>query len=178
MASEPFIGEIMIFGFDFPPRGYASCSGQLLSISSNTALFSILGTTYGGDGRVTFGLPDLRGRAANGQGQGPGLSPKTLGEVSGQENVTLISTQMASHNHIVSCNNGDGDKSTPVGNVFAGPGADRDLYWYNNGNTGSPATMAPNALGNTGGNQPHNNMMPYLAVNFCIALQGVFPARN
>jgi microcystin-dependent protein len=178
MATEPFIGEIMIFGFNFAPKGYATCSGQILSIAQNTALFSILGTTYGGNGQTTFGLPDLRSRGANGMGQGPGLSNYSLGQVGGETSVTIGINEMAAHNHLVQCNSGDGDQSSPVNNVFAGPGAERDLFWYNNGNTGSPANMAATAVGNAGGNQPHNNLMPYLVVNFCIAVQGIFPSRN
>jgi microcystin-dependent protein len=168
----------MIFGFNFAPVGYATCSGQILPIAQNTALFSILGTTYGGNGQTTFALPDLSSRAANGMGQGPGLSNYSLGQVSGEVSVTLNSTQMAAHNHLVNCNNSDGDKSSPVSNFFAGPSADKDLVSYNNGAAGNPSNMAATAVGITGSGQPHNNLMPYLGVNFCIALQGIFPARN
>jgi microcystin-dependent protein len=178
MATSPFIGEIIIGGFNFAPVGYTLCNGQLLSIAQNTALFSILGTTYGGNGTTNFGLPDLRGRAANGMGQGPGLSNYQLGQASGTENVTLTIQQIPAHNHSVNSNNGDGTAATPVNNFFAGPGADRDLYWYNAANTGSTVNMNPASVGNAGNNQPHNNIMPYQVLNFCIAVQGIFPSRN
>lgn len=178
MATEPFIGEIIIAGFNFAPRGYAFCNGQLLSISSNTALFSILGTTYGGNGTTTFALPDLMGRAPNSFGQGPGLSSYQLGQNGGQETVLLSQSEMASHNHLVNSNNGDGTSPTPVNNFFAGPGADRDLFWYNAATTGTTSNMNPAAIGMTGSGGPHNNMMPYQVVNYCIATQGIFPARN
>lgn len=179
MAINPFIGEIIIAGFNFAPVGFALCDGQILSIASNTALFSILGTTYGGNGTTNFALPDLRGRTGIGFGQGPGLSNYGLGQVSGTENVTLIQSQMPAHNHAVQSNSGDGTQVSPVNNYFAGPGADRDLFWYNAATT-PPTTvnMNPNAVGLSGGNQPHNNMQPYQVVNFCIAIQGIFPARN
>ena len=178
MAAEPFLGEIILAGFNFAPRGFALCNGQLLAISSNTALFSLLGTTYGGDGRVTFALPNLQSRVAIGFGQGPGLSNYVLGEVGGQESVTLLSTQMPAHNHSVQSNNGDGTQSSPVNNFFAGPGADRDLYWYNDATSGSTANMNAAAIGNTGTSLPHNNLQPYQVVNYCIATQGIFPSRN
>lgn len=178
MATSPFIGEIIISGFNFAPVGFALCNGQLLSIASNTALFSILGTTYGGNGQTTFGLPDLRGRTAISQGQGPGLSPYQLGQQSGQENHTLTLNQIPAHNHAMQGNSGDGTQASPVNNFFAGPGADRDLFWYNNANTGTTVNMNPGATGLSGNNQPHNNMQPYLVVNYCIATQGIFPSRN
>ena len=178
MSTEPFIGEIIIAGFNFAPRGYAFCNGQTLSIASNTALFSILGTTYGGNGTTTFALPDLRGRAANSLGQGPGLSSYDLGQVGGVESVTLNQNQMASHNHLVNSNSGDGTAPTPVNNFFAGPGADRDLFWYNAATTGTLSNMNAGAIGMTGSGGPHNNIMPYQVVNYCIAIQGIYPARN
>jgi microcystin-dependent protein len=178
MATEPFIGEIIIVGFTFAPRGYALCSGQTLAISTNTALFSLLGTTYGGNGQTTFALPNLQGRIAVGAGQGPGLSSYQLGQVSGLPNVTLQSTQMPSHTHTIQGNGGDGTQSSPIGNFFAGPGADRDLFAYNAGTTGGTVNMNPTAVSMNGGSQPHNNMMPHLTLNYCIALQGIFPSRN
>lgn len=178
MAIQPFVGEIIIGGFNFAPVGFALCNGQLLPIAQNTALFSLLGTTYGGNGQTTFGLPDLQGRMPIGFGQGPGLSNYSLGQQSGTETVTLLSTQMPQHSHNVQSNNGDGSQSSPIGNFFAGPGADRDLFMYNAATTGSPAILNPGAVAIAGGNQPHNNMMPYLALNYCIALQGIYPSRN
>ncbi len=156
----------------------ALCNGQILAIAQNTALFSIFGTTYGGNGTANFALPDLRGRAPIGFGQGPGLSDYSLGEISGQENVTLIQTEMPVHNHAVQSNNGDGTQASPVNNYFAGPGADRDLFVYNAATSGGTTNMNPQAVGIAGGSQPHNNMQPYQTVNYCIALQGIFPSRN
>ena len=178
MASQPFLAEVIIGGFNFSPRGYAFCNGQILSISQNTALFALLGTTYGGNGTSTFALPDFRGRAVLSAGQSPGLNNYTLGELGGVTNETLLSSQMPIHNHNVQSNNGDGDQNSPIGNFFAGPGADRDLVWYNTALTGGTANMAPTAVGFAGSNQPHNNLQPYLVLNYCIALQGIFPARN
>lgn len=178
MATEPFIGEIMIGGFNFAPRGWALCNGQIMGIAQNTALFSILGTTYGGNGQTTFNLPDLRGRAILGVGQGPGLSDYSLGETGGSEIVTLLQTEMPAHNHAVQTNNGDGTLGTPVNNFFAGPGADRDLFWYNPATSGTTPNMNPAAVALAGGGQPHNNMMPYQVLNYCIAMQGIFPSRN
>jgi len=177
--ADPFIAEIRMWGCNFAPRGWAFCNGQLLSIASNTALFSILGTTYGGDGRTTFGLPNLQGRAAlhTGSGTGPGLSSYSLGQSGGAEDVTLSINQMPSHNHLAVGNDAEGTAASPVANVWATPGANRDLVWYEAGN-GSTVNMSPTALTNTGGSQSHETLMPYLAVYFCIALVGVFPSRN
>lgn len=173
---DPFIAEIRMFGLNFNPRGWAQCNGQILSIAQNTALFSLLGTTYGGNGQSTFGLPNLMGRAAMGNGQGPGLSTRDLGEEGGSASVTLLASQMPVHTHTARGNDSDGTLPSPAGNVWAGPGADRDLAWYNNG---TPNTaMSPTTLSVAGGGFPHNNMMPYLTMTFCIALQGVFPTRN
>ena len=178
MSNQPFIGEIIIAGFNFAPVSYALCNGQILAIASNTALFSILGTTYGGNGTTTFALPDLRGREANGMGQGPGLSNYSLGQVGGVESVTINQTQMASHNHLVNSNTNDGTVPTPVNNFFAGPGADRDLFWYNAATTGTLSNMNTGAIGMAGTGVPHNNIMPYQVVNYCIATQGIYPSRN
>lgn len=178
MATSPFIGEICIVGFNFAPRDFQLCNGQLLSIASNTALFSILGTTYGGNGQTTFALPNLQGRVANGMGQGPGLSSYSLGELSGTENVTLTQQQMPIHNHLVNSNNSDGALNTPVNNYFAGPSADKDQYLYNAATAGSTPALNAQATGLTGGSFPHNNIMPYQVVNFCIAVQGIYPSRN
>jgi len=173
--SQPFIGQIITAGFNFAPRGYATCDGQILSIAQNTALFSLLGTTYGGNGTSTFALPDLRGRVPIHQGQGPGLTPRTMGELSGSENVTLISSQMPAHNHTVGALSTNGNLKSPTNNIPANvQGTSTNIYSASNADT----TMNPQMLGITGGSQPHNNMQPYLVINFCIALVGIFPSRN
>jgi microcystin-dependent protein len=170
--SEPFIGEIIMFGGNFAPRGWAFCQGQLLSIAQNTALFSILGTTYGGNGQTTFALPDMRGRYPMQPGQGPGLSPRTLGEQGGTETVTLISTQMPAHNHTLNASAEEAGAKNPNGMVLATTTAPAYIA--------SPidTTLNPAAIGVAGGSQPHNNMSPFLCVNFLIALEGIFPSRN
>jgi len=173
--AEPFIGQIIQAGFNFAPRGYATCDGQIMSIAQNTALFSLLGTTFGGDGRVTFGLPDLRGRTPLHQGNGPGLTPRVIGEMAGAENVTLLSSQMPTHNHLMSTTNVAGAVSTPGGN-FVAPSSDSVISNFRPTSDGS--TLHPQSIGLAGGNQPHNNMQPYLVTNFCIALEGIFPSRN
>jgi len=174
--ADPFVAEIRIFPFNFAPRGWAFCDGQLLPISQNTALFSLLGTTYGGNGQSNFALPNLQGSAPMHPGQGPGLSLHDLGEKGGTETVTLLQSEMPSHNHTMRANNSDGTAPSPAGNVSSGPGADRDLFWYKQGIPNG--AMKPGASGIAGGGLPHNNMMPYLTANFCIALQGVFPPRS
>ena len=174
--ADPFVAEIRIFPFNFAPQGWAFCNGQLLPLSQNTALFSLLGTTYGGNGHTTFALPDFQGRASMHPGQGPGLSLHDQGESGGSETVTLLASEIPSHTHTMKANNGDGTGPSPEGKVASAPGADRDLFWYHAGQPNS--TMNSNASGITGGSQPHNNMMPYLTMNFCIALQGVYPPRT
>ena len=171
---EPFIGQIVLFGGNFAPRGWATCDGQLLAIASHSALFSILGTTYGGDGRTTFGLPDLRGRSAIHAGHGPGLSQRNLGQRVGEESVTLTTGQMPAHQHNVACQAGQGTLGTPAGNFMAGDrsGAD-DVY-----SAASDATMNAQVIASSGGNAAHDNMQPSLAVNYIIALDGVFPSRS
>ena len=170
--SEPFIGQIQPFGFNFAPRGWTKCDGQLLPIAQHTALFSLLGTTYGGDGRTTFGLPDLRGRAALHQGTGAGLTNRRIGEKAGSQTETLTVSQMPSHNHVVQANTANADTIAPNSASLAT--AREDTY-----NSSSPNTsMHANAIANTGGGQSHNIMQPYLVVNWCIALTGVFPSRN
>ena len=175
--SDPFVAEIRIFPFNFPPKGWAMCNGQLLPISQNTALFSLLGTTYGGDGKSTFALPNMLSNSPMHPGQGPGLSLHDLGETGGEQAVTLLVSEMPFHQHFVGrASAAAGDSVTPVNSVWATSAAGRGnaaLY------APSPATVQvnPNSLLPTGGSFPHNNMQPYLTLNFCIALQGIFPAR-
>jgi len=173
--SDPYIGEIKMFAGNFVPRGWAYCNGQLLPINQNTALFSLLGTNYGGDGRSTFGLPDLQGAAPMQAGQGPGLSDRALGGTGGSAEVTLTSTEMPSHAHPVNSVSGSGDRNAPGDNLWAEPRSGRRAVpaYAPTANT----AMAPDALAGAGGSQPHNNLHPFLAVSFIIALQGVFPPR-
>lgn len=174
--ADPFVAEIRIFPFNFAPTGWAKCNGQLLPISQNTALFSLLGTTYGGNGLSNFALPNMQGNAPMHPGQGPGLSLHDLGETGGSETVTLLQTEIPAHSHTIRANNSDGLQPSPTANVASAPGADRDLFWYKS--VAPNAVMRPDASGLTGGGLPHNNMMPYLTLNFCIAMQGVFPPRS
>jgi microcystin-dependent protein len=168
--SEPFLGELRIFGFNFAPRGWAMCNGQVLSIAQNTALFSLLGTTYGGNGQTTFALPDLRGRVPVHFGQGPGLSDIDLGEQAGSEVVTLTVDQLAAHNHGIAASNGSATASRPANNFLAAGGS------YATSSDGT--TMNPGMVQNAGGSQPHENRQPFLGLNVCIALEGIFPSRN
>ena len=173
--SDPFVAEIRIFAGNFAPRGWATCDGQILPLSQNTALFSLLGTTYGGNGQSTFALPNLQGSAPLQQGQGNGLSLYDLGEITGTPSVTLLQTEIPSHNHQAQANASGGNQSSPTGNSWSTLGVTRSpppLYAASQ-NT----QMNPGALSITGGGQPHNNMSPYLALTFIIALQGIFPAR-
>ena len=172
---DPFVAEIRIFPFNFPPKGWAFCNGQILPISQNTALFSLLGTTYGGDGKSNFALPNMQGNAPMHPGQGPGLSLHDLGETSGSETVTLLQSEIPAHSHGVQAQNVPlGDVATPGGNTLSRP-ASGNLYASA---STSVVPMAPQAITPAGGDQPHNNMMPYLTLNFCIALQGVYPPRT
>lgn len=170
--SEPFIGSILLFCGNFAPRGYALCNGQLLSIAQNTALFSILGTTYGGDGQSTFALPDLRGRVPNHFGQGPGLSDYALGEVGGSEAETMTTSQMPSHSHQLIANAAPGTVTRPDGGVLARAAA------ANFAPAPDGTAMNPGALSAAGGGQPIPILQPFLTINFCIALEGIFPSRN
>jgi microcystin-dependent protein len=170
--TQPFVGEIRMFGGNFAPRGNAMCDGQILAISQNTALFSLLGTQYGGNGTSNFALPDLRGRSPMHQGQGTGLSQRVVGESTGAENVALLTTEMPSHTHQVKAVGSAGNNTSPVGNSWAS--STTRPYSNQAPNT----TMAPGALSPAGGNQPHNNLQPYLVVTFIIALQGIYPSRN
>lgn len=179
--SEPFIGEIRLFGGNFAPRGWAFCNGQLLPVSQNTALFSVLGTTYGGDGRTTFALPDLQGRAPMHQGQGPGLTPRTIGEKDGASSVTLQSNQMPAHTHQAMAGSGDADSQDPTNRVWAKTyqtGLGGRKQYKSAYSTTAEEAMSPQALAAQGGNAAHNNMQPYLGLSFIIALQGVYPVRS
>ncbi len=173
--AEPFLGQIIMGGWNFAPRGYAGCDGQILSIAQNTALFSLLGTTYGGNGQVTFALPDLRGRVPIHVGQGPGLPTMDLGEQAGEVSHTLISTEMPMHNHLVQASNAPGALPAPNGNFIA---ASSDSHMANYRPTSDGSTLNPQSIGLAGGNQPHNNMQPFLVITFCIAIEGIFPSRN
>jgi microcystin-dependent protein len=177
--SEPFVGEIEIFAFNFAPKGWALCQGQLLAISTNTALFSLLGTYYGGDGKSTFGLPNLQGNIPVGMGQGPGLSPYDLGETGGEATVTLLANQLGAHTHTLPVSSVVAKVNTPtnatvVGAVAGGRGGGAGTAY----GTTTLANMAAQPGNTAGGNQPHNNMAPYVTFSYCIALQGVFPSRN
>jgi len=165
---EPFLGQIQAFGFNFAPRGWAMCEGQILPIAQNTALFSLLGTTFGGDGRTTFALPDLRGRSIVGMGNGPGLSNISWGERGGAENHTLSVAQMPSHTHNIGVNTAAGEEANPNGKHIAGI---TDGFAENaNGNLAAPTSQ--------GGSQSFGIRSPFLGINVCIALQGIFPSRS
>jgi len=167
LPSDPFLGEIMLVPYNFAPRGYAFCQGQILPISQNTALFSLLGTTYGGNGQTTFALPDLRGRVPVSSGQGPGLANIDVGQVGGEPSHTLTVGELAPHTHPVGATNSAGTSTRPAGKADATGGAYSDT---------SDATKKSDPP--VGGGLPHNNMPPYLGLNYCIALQGIFPSRN
>jgi len=173
--SDPFVAEIRIVGFNFAPKGWALCDGQILSISQNTALFSLLGTTYGGDGRTTFGLPNLQGSVPIHQGQGAGLSVYDLGQQGGSSSVTLLESEMPAHGHPVGATVGGGNQASPTGRAWSSlPGRTPPQLFAGAPNT----TMSPQAFAVAGSSQPHNNMSPYVVLNFIIALQGVFPPRG
>jgi microcystin-dependent protein len=175
--ADPFLAEIRIFPFNFAPKGWAFCDGQKLPISQNTALFSLLGTTYGGDGKSNFALPDIQGSAIMHPGQGPGLSLHDLGETGGSDTVTLLQSEMPSHAHSLTASQQDATERTPnvggAGQLLA-TGLGISQYQM----PGPVTTLNPSVVAPTGGNQPHNNLMPFLTLNFCIALQGVFPPRT
>lgn len=175
MPDQPFIGEIYMSGFNFPPKGYATCAGQLLPIQQNAALFSLLGTYFGGNGTTNFALPDLQGRVPMGQGTGAGLTTRVLGEEAGTETVTLISTQIPAHSHTMNAVTDPGNTSSPANAFLANTGG-LDPEYKNT--TGTMTTMNPGVIGNTGQNLPHNNLPPYLVLNCYIAIVGVFPSRN
>ena len=173
--ADPFVAEIRIFPFNFAPRGWAFCDGQLLPLSQNTALFSLLGTTYGGDGRSNFALPDVQGNAPMHPGQGPGLSLHDLGETSGAQTSTLLDSEMPAHSHGLLASGQPGEDPTPGPSEALARSVGANLYQTNSANL---VQLAPTALTLAGGDQPHNNMQPYLTLNFCIALQGVYPPRT
>lgn len=188
MATEPYIGQIQPFPYNFAPRGWADCAGQIMSIAQNTALFSLLGTTYGGNGQTTFGLPDFRSRAmvGGGMGNGPGLTPISLGELGGSESVTLTAAQLPVHTHTATATStlyaegGAGSSANPANKLLAGLAS---LYIAPDPNVPNKA-MAPEAVTTTvtnaaaGGSQPFDNRQPYLGIRICIALEGIFPSRN
>lgn len=171
--SDQFVGEIRSFPFNFAPRGWALCNGQLLPISQNTALFSLLGTAFGGDGKSTFGLPNLQGAAAMGAGQGPGTSRRDPGETGGVESVTLLESEIPVHTHQVRASTDEGTTRTPVSGAALASPPEGDLY----GTGGTAVEMAPETVAPAGGSLPHSNMQPYLTAQYCIALQGIFPQR-
>jgi microcystin-dependent protein len=182
--STPYIGELRPFPYNFAPRNWAFCDGQLIAISQNTALFSILGTTYGGNGQTTFALPDLRGRSPLHAGQGPGLTDRVLGEQAGDETVTLLVTEMPAHNHTTNTRNDPTTDANYVATPQPGYFVSRHLYHINSSGlawtkaTTNPTTLHANTLSVAGNSQPHNNRQPYLTINWCICIAGVFPPRN
>jgi microcystin-dependent protein len=171
--SDPFIGEVRLFAGNFAPQGWALCQGQLVAIAENTALFTLIGTTYGGDGQNTFALPDLRGRVPIHQGQGGGLSSRVMGQLGGAETVTLAAAQMPAHSHPLVASSGPAQAaSVPSGSVPAATSI--SLY----GTSAPSLPMAGNAVASTGGSQPHENMAPFVAMNYIISLFGIYPSQN
>jgi microcystin-dependent protein len=168
--STPFIGTIIAFGFNFPPVGWVLCDGRLLQIAENDALFALIGTTYGGDGQTTFGVPDLRGRSPLSMGQGPGLSNYVQGQLSGTESVTLVPSQMPSHTHTLMATTSPATTNNPTGAVLATTEIWTDIAPDSN--------MLNTAVQNAGNSQPHENRQPSLVVNFCMATEGIFPSQN
>lgn len=178
--TTPFIAEIRTFSFNFPPKGWAMCNGQILSIQQNQALFALVGTTYGGNGVTTFQLPDLRGRTPIHNGQGPGLPFVNLGQVGGEENHTLLATEMPTHNHSFTASTSAATKRLVAGGIFADDVDTQQVDYFAAANApnSSYVNLNPLSMSNAGGSQAHNNMQPYQVLNICIALQGVFPSRN
>lgn len=173
--SDQFLAEIRIYPFNFAPTGWAFCDGQIMPISQNTALFALLGTVYGGDGKSTFALPDLQGSAPMQPGQGQGLSLRDLGQIGGVESITLLQSEIPVHTHLVNTMSDAGTLQVPAPDRILARSANADAYQTNT--AASLQMMAPQSLALAGGGLPHNNMQPYLTLNFCIALQGVFPQR-
>ena len=171
--ADPFVAEIRIFGFNFAPRGWAMCNGQILPLSQSTALFSLLGTNYGGNGQSNFGLPNLQARAPMHPGQGPGLSLHDLAETGGSESVTLLESEIPSHTHTLMASSVNSQLISPANNSL-GRGNPVKLY----SPTATLTKMGNSSIAGAGSSNPHNNMMPYLTMNFCIALQGVYPPRS
>ncbi len=174
--SEPFLAEVRIVGFNFAPRGWAFCDGQILPISQNQSLYSLLGTTYGGDGRTSFALPDLRGRTPIHVGSSNGTQ-HTLGQKSGEETHTLAANEMPQHNHGMNAVTETANVPSPAGAYYAGSPGGTPIYTAQNP-TNLNQSLGSGSIPNVGGGQAHNNMQPYIALNFCIALQGLFPSRN
>jgi microcystin-dependent protein len=177
-VTDQWVGEIRAVGFNFAPQGWALCNGQILPISQNTALFSLLGIFYGGDGRTTFALPNLQATIPLGMGQGPGLSSYQVGETLGTSSVTLVETQLPAHNHVANALGGQGNADSPQNAVWAESRTGRVADQVYASPPAGLGQLAPTALSLDGGGQPHNNLPPYLVVNFIIALQGIFPARD
>lgn len=178
---QPYVGEIRIFAGNFPPAGWAMCDGQLMQISENETLFNLIGTTFGGDGQVTFAMPDLRGRIPIHQGTGTGLTTRTLGESIGVETVTLTQTQIPDHTHSFQATTALATATAPTGAMLATPSSPTTGYLYLSGTasgTVNNAAPAADAVGSTGSGQPHDNLMPYLGVNYIISLFGIFPSQN
>jgi len=171
---QPYIGEIKLVGFNFAPVGWAFCNGQLLPIDQYTALFDLIGTTYGGDGQTTFALPNLQSRVIVHQGQGPGLSNYTLAENGGVESVTVTTPQLPIHNHAANCSSSAGSESSPVGHIWSADAAGLTAEYSNSQN----GQMNAAAIGQSGGSQPHENRMPFLAMNYIISLFGIFPSQS
>jgi microcystin-dependent protein len=172
--SQPFVGEIRLVGFNFAPAGWAFCNGQLMAISENETLFNLIGTTYGGDGQNTFALPNLQSRVIIHQGQGPGLSNYIIGENAGVETVTVTTAQLPIHNHTANCSSSAGSESSPVGHIWSADAAGLTAEYSNIQN----GQMNAAAIGQSGGSQPHENRMPFLAMNYIISLFGIFPSQN
>jgi len=171
--SDRYLGQISIFSFAFAPRGFAQCNGQVLPIAQNQALFALLGTTYGGNGQTTFALPNLRGRVAIGQGQGPGLSPRTMGETAGEALHVLTQNELPEHNHVAHFAS-DSSQMSAKGHYWAGDPVGNMTFASSTDGT----SLNPGAIASSGGSQPHENRQPFLALNFCICLQAIFPSQS
>jgi microcystin-dependent protein len=172
-AGDPFLGEVICGGWNFCPVGWAECNGQLMSIAQNSALFTLLGTTYGGDGQTTFGLPNLQSRTVIGDGQGPGLTNRTQGETGGAETVTITSNTMPTHTHSLTAHDGAEKSASPTGKIMGASPATAKAY----SSQATNVQLRPNAMSIVGGSQPHPNLQPYLAVKCCIAVNGIFPSQ-